>query len=66
METIGYIYYDNGNREEAIHFTHGEGSAESTRRDAERSTAQLFEFHRKNREERGWGPIPTRFDVHQF
>lgn len=64
METIGYVYFDDGSRIEAVHLHHGVASAESTRRDVERSTAQRFEFERRNAT--SWGRKPTRYDVRQF
>lgn len=64
MDTIGYIYYDNGTSKEAAHMIGGEGAAQSTRATVERSTAQQFDFEVRNYP--GYGPKPMRYDVRQF
>ena len=65
METVGYIYYSDGKREEAAHMVHGESAAQSARRSVEQSTARLFAFKQRNTP--SWSHSqPTRFDVQQF
>lgn len=65
MDTIGYIYYSNGDREEAAHTTHGEAAAQDVRRSVEQSTARLFTFRQRNTHD--WDSRkPTRYDVQQF
>ena len=64
METIGYIYYSDGYREEVAHQTHGEYAAQSALITVERSTAQAFEFEQRH-PSRFTGKA-IRYDVQQF
>ena len=56
---IGYIYYSDGSRREAVHFS---GSSDADRRSSEQSTARSFAFAQHNTA--SWSSVkPTRYEV---
>lgn len=64
METIGYVYYSDGRREEVAHTMHGDAAALSALRSVEQSTAQAFAYRLRNTP--SWtNSEPMRYDVQQ-